>query len=230
MSTLLWFLFGLSSVAIVIAIWFRTDTRRAYARIAGGSTIVPSPLGYIEFKRGGAGVPVLVIHGSGGGFDQGELIAKAILDERFDWIAPSRFGYLGSTFREGATFDDQAKAYAFLLEHLGIKRVAVLAMSHGGPSALLFAALYPDRVSSLTLLSCGVAASSDADQAEANRKGDALTMIFKYEILYWLVRTFMRKKLMRLMGTSGTVIARLTTEQCTLVNQVIDYMAPVAPR
>jgi len=206
------------------------DTRRAYLRIAGISEIVSSSLGTIEFKRGGAGVPVLVIHGSGGGFDQGELIAKAILDERFDWIAPSRFGYLRSTFREGNTFDDQAKAYAFLLDHLGIKRVAVLAMSHGGPSALLFAALYPERVSSLTLLSCGVASSSAVSQAEANQKGDALTMIFKYEILYWLVKTFMRKKLMRLMGAHDTVIASLTTEQRMLVNQVIDCMAPVAIR
>lgn len=30
-------------------------------------------------------------------------------------------------------------------------------------------------------------------------------------------------------GASGTVIASLTTEQRTLVNQVIDYMAPVNP-
>jgi pimeloyl-ACP methyl ester carboxylesterase len=76
-------------------------------------------------------------------------------------------------------------------------------MSHGGPSALLFAALYTERVSSLALLSCGVASSSTVSQAAANQKGDTLTMIFKYEILYWLVRTFMRKRLMRLMGASG---------------------------
>ncbi|GKS63877.1 alpha/beta hydrolase [Nitrospira sp.] len=230
MSCLFWFLFFSFWIGVATVIWYTLDTRRAYTRIAGGSTIVPSPLGDIEFKRGGASVPVLVIHGSGGGYDQGELIAMAILDERFDWITPSRFGYLGSTFHVGATFDEQAKAYALLLDHLGLKRVAVLAMSHGGPSALLFAALYPDRVSSLTLLSCGVASSSDTDQAEASQKGDALTMIFKYEILYWLVRTFMRKQLMRLMGASGRVIAGLTTEQRTLVNRVIDYMAPVAPR
>ncbi len=88
---------------------------------------LPSPLGDIEFKRGGEGVPVLVIHGSGGGFDQGELIATAILDEQFDWIAPSRFGYLRSTFHKGATFDDQAEAYAHLFNHLGLHKVVVLA-------------------------------------------------------------------------------------------------------
>jgi pimeloyl-ACP methyl ester carboxylesterase len=189
-----------------------------------------SPLGDIEFKRGGTGSPVLVVHGSGGGYDQGALIATAILDEGFDWIAPSRFGYLRSTFHQGATFDDQAEAYAYLLDSLGLQKVAVVALSHGGPSALLFAARYPERVSSLTLLSCGVASSSDASQAGANQKGDALTTIFKVNILYWAVCKLMRKRLLRLMGVSDAVIARLTTKQRTLVNQMIDFMAPVAPR
>ncbi len=230
MSSVGWFFIALSTIGTIVVIWFAVDTRRAYIRIVGNSTIIPSPLGLIEFKRGGTGVPVLVIHGSGGGYDQGELIAKAILGDDFDWIAPSRFGYLRSTFHHGATFDDQAKAYAHLLDHIELKKVAVLALSHGGPSALLFAALYPERVYSLTLLSCGVASSSDVNQTQANQKGDALTMIFKFEVLYWLVRTFLRKQLMRLMGVSDSVIASFTTEQRTLVDQVIDYMAPVSPR
>ncbi len=230
MSPLLWILLPLLGIEVFLAIWFVLDTRRAYARITGHSAIVPSPLGNIEFKRGGMGVPVLVIHGSGGGYDQGELIATTILDKRFGWIAPSRFGYLHSTFPHDSTFDDQATAYAYLLDHLGLQKVAVLALSHGGPSALLFAARYPERVSSLTLLSCGVASSSGASQAEANQKGNALTMIFKFEVLYWLVRTFLRKQLIRLMGVSDQVIETLTTEQRMLVNQVIDGMAPVVPR
>jgi pimeloyl-ACP methyl ester carboxylesterase len=230
MSSLLWPLLALFLIVVVTAIWFAFDTRRAYARISSSSRILPSPLGDIQFKREGAGVPVLVIHGSGGGYDQGELIAKTILGDGFDWVAPSRFGYLRSTFRKGATFDDQAEAYAYLLEDLGLQAVAVLALSHGGPSALLFAARYPERVSSLTLLSCGVASSSDTSQAEANQKGDALTMIFKFEILYWILRKFLRKRLMQLMGAGKNVIATLTTEQRTVINKVLDHMAPVFPR
>ena len=230
MPSLAWLLLVLLTIVTVITIWFVADTRRASARITGHSTIFRSPLGDIEFKREGMGVPVLVIHGSGGGYDQGELIATAILGKCFDWIAPSRFGYLRSTFPPGATFDDQADAYMYLLNYLGLKRVAVLALSHGGPSALLFAARYPERVSSLTLLSCGVASSSEPGQVEANQKGDALTVIFKFEMLYWLVRTFLRKQLMVWMGGSNQVIEKLTNEQRMLVDQVIDGMAPVAPR
>ncbi|UVT19921.1 MAG: alpha/beta hydrolase [Nitrospira sp.] len=230
MSSLFWLFFCTLVIGVGIVLWFGVDTRRAYARIAGNSRILPSPPGNIEFKCEGNGVPVLVIHGSGGGYDQGELIAKALLDEHFEWIAPSRFGYLRSTFHQGATFDDQAEAYAHLLDSLGLHKVAVLALSHGGPSALLFAALYPERVSSLTLLSCGVASSLDAGQVEASQKGEALTMIFKFDVLYWLVRKFLRKRLMRLMGASESVIANFSTDQRTLVNQVIDCMAPVTPR
>jgi len=218
------------SLSAIGAVRFVIDTRRAYAGITGNSTILPSPLGDIEFTRGGTGVPVLVIHGSGGGYDQGALIAQAILGEGFDWIAPSRFGYLRSTFHQGATFDHQAEAYAHLLDHLGLKKVSVLALSHGGPSALLFAVRYPERVSSLILLSCGVASSSDASQAGASQKGDVLTAIFKFEVLYWFARKFLRKQLMQLMGAGESVIAALTPEQKILVNQVIDDMAPVAPR
>jgi pimeloyl-ACP methyl ester carboxylesterase len=230
MSFLFWLLFTLLSIGVVVAIWLGIDTRRAYARITGKSRSLFSPLGDIEFKRRGAGLPVLVIHGSGGGYDQGDLIAKLILDERFDWIAPSRFGYLRSNFHQGATVDDQAEAYAYLLDSLRLPKVAVVALSHGGPSALLFAARYPERVSSLTLLSCGVASSSDASQAEANQKGDVLTTIFKFEIVYWLVRKFLRKKLMRFMGAGDEVIATLTIHQRVLVNRLIDGMAPVSPR
>jgi DNA-directed RNA polymerase subunit N (RpoN/RPB10) len=45
-----------------------------------------------------------------------------VLGDQFHWIASSRFGYLRSTFQEGATFDDQAHAYAYLLDQLGIKK------------------------------------------------------------------------------------------------------------
>jgi len=230
MSILRWIAVALTVLAIVVAGVYLHDIGRAYQRVDGRSSLVASPYGEIEFTAGGSGPAVLVIHGSGGGFDQGELIAQAVVGESFHWIAPSRFGYLRSTFREGATFDEQARAYAHLLDHLGISKVAVVALSHGGPSALLFAVLYPQRVSSLTLISCGVASSSDPDQAQANQKGDALTTIFKYDPLYWGVSTVLKKQLMNLMGASDEVVAGLTPDRRRLVDQVIDTMNPVAPR
>ncbi len=225
-----WIGLGLALLAAPIPVLYFRDMRRAYRRVRGKSTVIPSSYGDIEYTEGGQGPAVLVVHGSGGGYDQGQLMVEALLDDGFHWIAPSRFGYLQSTFREGATFDDQAHAYAALLDHLGIDRVAVVVLSHGGPSALLFAVLYPDRVSSLTLLSAGVAPVSTADQADANKKGDALTTIYKYDWLYWATSVLFKKQLMGLMGASDAVIADLTPEQRHLVKRVIDEMNPVSLR
>ncbi len=224
-------LFVVAVVAAIAAWAFHArDMRRAYERIGGGSRVIPSPFGDIEYAEGGTGQPVLVIHGSGGGFDQGKLVAGAALSDNVRWIAPSRFGYLRSTFHQGATFDDQAHAYAFLLDHLGIDRAAVVTLSHGGPSALLFAALHPDRVSSLTLISAGLASSNDAHQARANQQGNALTAIFQRDWRYWAVTTAFRGRFLQLMGVSPSVIARLTPEQRALADQVIDFMNPVSRR
>ena len=189
-----------------------------------------SAYGDIEYSEGGTGPHVLVVHGSGGGYDQGELIVQSFLDNRFHWIAPSRFGYLRSTFHDGATFDDQAHAYAALLDHLGIEKVAVVAFSHGGPSALLFAVLYPERVSSLSLVSTGVAAASTGDQAQADRKGSTLTTIFKHDWLYWSLTRLFKKQFMGLMGATDAVIVELTPGQQELVDRIIEEMNPVSPR
>ena len=217
-------------LAIGVALVYRHRMAQAYARIEGVASVYSANGERIEYVQGGMGAPVLVVHGSGGGFDQGALLAGAVIGDGFRWIAPSRFGYLGSTLPADATFETQADAYARLLDHLGIRRTAVVALSQGGPSALFFALKYPDRVQSLVLLSCGVASSTDAQQAEANRAGDRLKKIFKHDFAYWGVSTALRKPLMNLMGASDEVIAGLAPGQLQVVDQVIDFMSPVEPR
>jgi pimeloyl-ACP methyl ester carboxylesterase len=227
---LLWTAIALAGAAIMTAVACSRDMNRARERLRGRSAVIPSPYGDIDFVESGSGPAVLVIHGSGGGYDQGELLAQAVLDAEVRSIIPSRSGYLRSTFHEGATFDDQAHAYAFLLGHLGVDRVGVVALSHGGPSALLLAVLHPELVSSLTLISAGVARSADDDQAAANRKGDMLTAIFRSDVRYWLVSRLFRKQLMELMGANDSVVASLTPDQRLWVNRIIDYMNPVSQR
>ena len=113
-----WIAIGLIVAVVLVSVAYFWDMNQSYQRVRGKSTVIPSPYGDIEYTEGGSGPAVLVIHGSGGGYDQGELLAQAILGEQFHWITPSRFGYLRSTFHEGATFDDQAHAYAHLLDQL----------------------------------------------------------------------------------------------------------------
>lgn len=221
---------GLGAAGAVAELVYRRDMRRAYGRVRGKSRIMRSAYGDVEYAEGGDGPAVLVVHGSGGGYDQGQLIAENFLDEGWRWIAPSRFGYLRSTFREGATFEEQAQAYAALLDHLGVERVAVVAFSHGGPSALLFALLYPQRVSSLTLVSAGVVTIANEDQGEADKRGNALTSIFRHDWLYWAISKLFKRPLMALMGANDMVIAGLTAEQEQLVERIVEEMNPVSLR
>lgn len=225
-----WIAVGVLLILVFTFVSYKRDMNKAYKRVKDKSTIFATPYGDIEYNEGGEGIPVLVVHGSGGGFDQGELIAEVFLGDDFHWIAPSRFGYLRSTFNEGATFDDQAHAYAALLDHLKIEKVAVVAFSHGGPSALLFAVLHPERVSSLTLVSTGVVSSVEANQEEANQKGSALVTIYNYDWLYWGITKAFNNQFMGLMGANESVISDLTPEQIKLVERVIDEMNPVSIR
>lgn len=228
-STLL--LITLLFLSMVVSLIYRHDMRAARTRLRGRSSLLASPFGDIEYAIAGHGaIDVLVVHGAAGGWDQGELIAAAVLDERFRWIAPSRFGYLRSGCQPGASADHQAHAFAFLLDHLHIDRVAVVAMSAGGPSALLFALLYPQRVSSLTLLSCGVVASPSDEQAAADRKGEALARSCRSDLRFWLTTRLFRKSLLRLMGIGPADVLTRGLDELRWIDRVLADMQPASLR
>lgn len=231
MTPSLLFLLTLLAIAGMVWLIYRRDTRAARAQLRNRSSVLPSPYGDLEYSEGGSGANVLIVHGAAGGWDQGALIAEAVLDQsRFHWIAPSRFGYLRSGCLAGASVDDQAHAYAFLLDHLGIGKVAVVAMSAGGPSALLFSVLYPQRVSSLTLISCGVAPSSSDEQARADRRGAALARIFRSDPGFWLATRLFRKSLLRLMGVHPADVLTHGFRELQWIDRVLASMHPASLR
>lgn len=219
-----------ASAAAAVFIQYRSSMRAARARLRGKSTIISSPYGDIEYSEHGTGPDVLVIHGSGGGFDQGELLAQVVLGAQFHCITPSRFGYLRSTFHQGATWDEQAHAYAQLLDHLGVQQVGVVAFSAGGPSALLFALLHPERVSSLTLISCGGTLIPAAESRQAHKQGSALTWIFRGDFPYWAMSQLFKSQFMMLMGVPRVVAARLSREQQEAIGRFIRGMNPASLR
>lgn len=221
---------ALAAAAAAVTLAYRRDMARAYARIGAGSERLATSWGDIEYTLAGSGAPVLVVHGSGGGFDQGEFLGRLVLGDGVRRITPSRFGYLRSSLPAGAGFADQAHAYAALLDRLGIDRVAVVAFSHGGPSALWLAMLHPQRVASLTLLSAGVTASADAAQQQADRQGAALMWIFQRDYRYWALTRALRGRFLALMGADAQVVAALGPEQRRLVDELIEIMNPVEPR
>ncbi len=223
-------LVALALLGLMIGVAFRIDMNAAYSRLQGRSQSAPTPFGEIQYVTGGHGNPVLVVHGGGGGWDQGELLAATVLGDGFHWIAPSRFGYPGSTLPSQATWDEQAHVYAALLDTLAVREVAVVALSQGGPSALLLALLHPERVTSLTCISCGIATQEGQQQTGASQRGDALMAIFQRDFPYWLVSRVFQGFLLELMGVNREVRTSLTPAQRKLAGEFILRMNPASPR
>uniref|UniRef100_UPI0028E18E35 alpha/beta fold hydrolase n=1 Tax=Bradyrhizobium cosmicum TaxID=1404864 RepID=UPI0028E18E35 len=71
------------------------------------------------------------------------------LSEHYRIIAPSRFGYPGSSVAGEGTPKEQAAALIALLNILNIETVYVLGASAGGTLALRFALDYPERTAGL---------------------------------------------------------------------------------
>jgi 2-hydroxy-6-oxonona-2,4-dienedioate hydrolase len=143
---------ALATAASLIGWRFDQDIRQARARVAHGSTVIESRCGPIEFQEAGTGVPLLAVHGSGGGYDQGMAFAGALASQGIRVIAMSRFGYLRTPMPADASAAAQADAHVCLLDALGIPKAAVMGGSAGAPSALQMAIRHPDRVSALVLL------------------------------------------------------------------------------
>ncbi len=119
------------------------------------ATRISTPRGPVECAVAGEGPTILALHGGMGGHDQSWLLARSLLadPQGYRIVAPSRPGYLGTPLRVGRAPEDQADAYADLLDALGIPTVAVAAVSAGGPSALQFALRHPARCWGLVLVS-----------------------------------------------------------------------------
>jgi pimeloyl-ACP methyl ester carboxylesterase len=131
---------------------FREARTQASTRLFGHGTVIDTGAGPLEYAIAGTGPPLMMIHGTGGGFDQGLLFAASLRRRGFRIVAPSRFGYLASAFPDDASPVHQADLLIELLDHLGIDRLPVVGGSAGALSAAEFALRHPDRCSHLVLL------------------------------------------------------------------------------
>jgi pimeloyl-ACP methyl ester carboxylesterase len=214
---------------------YREEIRRARRRVATGSKMLETWVGPIEYAESGNpnGPPVLVIHGAGGGFDQGLDCVRGVMDQ-FRVIAVSRFGYLRTPLPKDASPEAQADAHAAVLDALRIPRCAVLAVSAGGPSAMQLALRYPERVTALILM---VAAAYAPPAAGATPKrmsalGEAvMNLTLKSDFLFWLALRLAPQAMTRMiLGTPPELLARAGAADRARANMVLDHILPVSSR
>lgn len=109
-------------------------------------------LGYAEYGDP-HGVPMMGFHGTPGSRFMFRLADIAARDLGIRLLAPERPGFGLSTYQPGRTLASYALDIADFADALGIARFGLAGISGGGPYAAACAALLPDRVAALGLVS-----------------------------------------------------------------------------
>jgi len=207
------------------------DLAHHRARLAGRSRSVDTPSGPLEYAETGAGAPLVVVHGAGGGFDQGLDLAGPIAGmPGVRLIAPSRFGYLGSPLPANASVALQADAYAALLDRLGIARAAFIGFSAGAPSCLAFAARHPARCQALVL--CVPAGRLPPGAVDYG--GAWLRAVSQSDVPAWLtikLLPLLPERLRRaLTGTPSALLRTAAAGERARAWRLLAHMLPMRPR
>ena len=233
-SVLILAVLGLVGAGVLIGGRFSRDMALATARAAQGGVLLPTRCGPIEYQKAGAGVPLLVVHGSGGGHDQGMAFAGTLGRHGVRVIAMSRFGYLGTPMPADASAAAQADAHLCLLDALGIGRAAVMGGSAGAPSALQMAIRHPDRVSALILLvPLAYKPATEADSAPPMPAWVEATMmrLIGSDFLFWAALHVARDQVIKVvLATPPELLATASPQERARVNAMLDNILPVSTR
>jgi pimeloyl-ACP methyl ester carboxylesterase len=213
---------GLSIPAFGLFLRYRRDLNAARARLAAVERhVISTQWGAVEYAERGRGDPVLVVHGIFHNCVGGLLSVRDLfIDRRV--IAPSRFGYLGSSMPQHATPAAQADAFAALLDALEIGQIDVVGLSAGAPAALQLALRHPGKVKHLAVL-------------VGNLPGSPTTIVppswtkrVNRQFVMWALRTFAPSTLVRMVAAVPRAFA-MSGDDARIVNEFIDSFFPMSP-
>jgi pimeloyl-ACP methyl ester carboxylesterase len=186
-------------------------------KAAEGSVIVDTSLGKVEYLDHGDGPPVLFVHGSPGGCDQGAVMTEFLVAQGFRAISISRPGYLGTPLTDAlATPDQQAELEVALMDALGIGTYGVMCWSGGGPSSYRMTAEHPDRVSALVVLA-GVSTHYEF----ANGINSIEYSLLTGAIGSWVLKEMVKHAPKQVVGMVATEEGDLTKEQAHALTEHI---------
>jgi 2-hydroxy-6-oxonona-2,4-dienedioate hydrolase len=226
---------GGTTTAVLLIWWsFQSDIEAARARVSQGSVLIETACGQIEYQEAGTGIPLLSVHGSGGGFDQGMAFAAPLAKHGIRVIAMSRFGYLRTPMPPNASADAQADAHVCLLDALGIKQAAVMGGSAGAPSALQMAIRQPNRVSALILLvPLAYKPPTNVDSAPPLSPWVENTMmrVIGSDFLFCAGLHIARNQMMKVvLSTPPELLANASLAEQVRVNAMLNTILPVSDR
>jgi 2-hydroxy-6-oxonona-2,4-dienedioate hydrolase len=226
---------GLASVvAIASGMCWRSYSAAiavARVRISKGSSIFEGRFGTMEYAVAGDGPPVIMIHGTGGGFDQGLAFAAPLIATGHRVIAPSRFGYLRSSFPADPSSERQADAIAELMSYLNIPRATIIGGSAGALSAMQFAIRHPERCSALVTI-VPAAFAPDRPPPRPNAVGKAIMEYgLKSDFLFWAAMVTAEDTMIgTLLATDPKLVRSAVPTEQARVRSILRDILPVSAR
>ncbi len=177
-----WLCYGARKVASVLHVRWRKEMAE---RLTTGSRVAETARGPVEYSIIGKGPVALVSHGTPGGYDFGLMVAELFGELPMKFLAVSRPGYLRTPLAAGIRPEEQADAFAALLDTLEIERVTMMGISGGGPAALQFAIRHPQRCRALVLI-CAVTKALPAEKRSL-RVNFLHRVVLSYDVFGWLL-------------------------------------------
>jgi len=204
----------------------------ANKRVSTATGTIATRFGALEYADVGTGTPLLMIHGTGGGYDQGLGFAAPLIAAGYRIISPSRFGYLGSAFPPDPSTNNQADALVELLDHLGIDKLAVAGGSAGALPAIAFAIRHPDRCAGLIAIVPAIhVPGRPITPGPTGFAETAMTAMLHSDFLFWTALHTARDLMIgTMLATDPAVLATTSAAEQARVHDVLWNILPVSRR
>lgn len=210
---------------------YREALAAAHERIEQKSSLLETRFGNLEYAVEGRGEPFMMVHGTGGGFDQGLRFARGLISRGFEVIAPSRFGYLRSNFPADPSPQNQADAFVVLLDELGIDRIPIAGGSAGALPAAYFALRHPSRCSHLILMVPAMNLSN-RDPVEFTRFQQFFVgKLLSSDRWFWTAQKLAPHQLIgTLLATDPALLASVNASERERASLVLNELMPISGR
>jgi pimeloyl-ACP methyl ester carboxylesterase len=225
-------IFGVMGAAGLVFWLYKFDLDRARDAVIGGSQIVDTAAGPIEYAERGDGFPLLSIHGAGGGFDQGLANVADLEAGSFRVIAPSRFGYLRTPLPTDASAAAQADAHAALLSKLNVDKVVIVGVSAGARSAVELAIRHPSAVAALILLVPGIYSPTSPVSLASDRSSKFMVSLARAggDFAWWAMRKLAPGMLVRFVGVPPALLSGSPKSERDRVMHIVNAIEPLSLR